>query len=251
MTTTVTGPSRGHNNPPEMIELARETTRQLSEWFAEHSHVTSEEGARDLKKQIDRAKLCLKDLEDARDREVRPLNERVNAINTGHRVVRRPLGTLLDEMLEALDVYAKAEEAKRIEAALEAQRKAREAEERAREAERLERERLENARMGEVGIDIAATVQQADEAFEAFERAEREAIRAQEATHVKIGGGFSRAISIREREVLDVDDAAAAIQDMGLTDGVRTAILTSARSFRRLNNRLPNGISATIKRNVE
>lgn len=240
----------GDNNPPEMLEIARQATRSISEWFAEHPVIASEEEAREIKLQIDRAKLCLRDLEDDRDQKVRPLNEQVNAINSGHRAVRRPLGTLLDHMLEALDLFIKGEEVKRIEAAMEAQRKAREAEEAAREAERLEREQIENAQLGEVGVDIAAAVQEADEAFRDFEKAERDALRAIKDAKVKIAGGFTRAITIKEREVLNVDDAAAAILDMGLSDGVKNAILTSARSFRRLHNRLPNGVSATIERNA-
>lgn len=240
----------GHNNPPEMIELAKQVTKDLSAWFAEHPTVSSEAEAREVKLQIDRAKLCLKDLEDERDGLVRPLNERVNAINANHRTIRRPLGALLDSMLSALDRFLKAEEDERIRVAMEARRRAQEAEERAREAERIEREKLENAALGEVGIDIAEVTEEADEAFEEYAKAEREAIRAQEATRVKVGGGLGRAIGIRETEVLEVIDASAAITDMGLADGIKVAILTAARSYRRLHNRLPNGIEATIKRHT-
>jgi len=242
-----------------MIDLAKETTRQISEWFAENPAVTSEDDARKIKLYIDRAKLCLKNLEDDRDRKVRPLNERVAQINADHRAVRKPLGVVLDMMLEASDVYLRAEEERRLALADEAARVARELEERARRAEEIERDKLDDARMGEVGVDIAAVTEQADAAFEEYARAERAAIRALEDTHVKIAGGFTRAIGFKEREVLHIDDLAAAIQDMAadrpgievgwsLPESLTLAILTAARAFRRTFKRLPNGIRATTER---
>lgn len=241
---------RGHNNPPEMIDLARETTSQISQWFAEHPAVSSEQEARDIKLHIDRAKLCIRDLEDDRDRQVRPLNERVAAINGANRQVKRPLEAVLDSMLGALDAFIKAEETKRIKAALEAQERAALAAEVAREAEKLEREQVENAQMGEVGIDIAAAAKEADAAFNDYVVAERAAIRAKEDVKIRIGGGIGRAIGLREKETLHVEDAVAAITEIGLVENIRLAILTAARAFRKLHDRLPNGVSSTIDRNV-
>ena len=245
----------GDNNPPEMIQLASDVTRQISTWFAENPAVTTEKEAREIKLQIDRAKLCLKDLEDERDSKVRPLNDEVNAINLAHREVRKPLGVVLDMMLITLDSFLKDEEDKRIRAAMIARKIAQEAENRAREAEQIEKEKLENARLGEVGIDIASIVENADNAFDEYQKAERAAIRAQEEAHVKIGGGLGRAIGLSEKEVLHIDDPVVFMRDVvsicapgGLPQGLTAAILTAARTIRRTHNRLPNGISATIER---
>lgn len=233
-----------------MIELAKETTAQISQWFAEQPVVSTEEQARQIKLHIDRAKLCLRDLEADRDKKVRPLNEQVAAINSLHKEARKPLGAVLDAMLEALDGFIKAEETARIKVALESKAKARELEERARELERQEREQRENASLGEVGIDIARTVKEADEAFNEYVKAERTAIRAEEETHVKIGGGLGRAIGLREKEILHVEDPVEAIKELGLVENIRLAILTAARAFRKLHDRLPSGVSSTIDRNV-
>ena len=236
--------------PPEMIDLAKETTRQISAWFGDNPAVRTDKEAKQIKLYIDRAKLCLKDLEDERDSKVRPLNEKVSQINAMHKSIRRPLGVVLDEMLGALDLFIRAEEEKRIKVAQEAKRKAQEAEAKAREAERLERDKIENAKLGELGVDIAAAVKDADTAFEEYEKAARAALRAEAETHVKIAGGFNRAITIREKEVLEVENAFEALNDMGLTENVRLAILTAARAFRKLKGTLPAGIRVTIERHT-
>ena len=248
-------PEKNHNNPPEMIDLARDVTRQVSAWFAENPAVTSEKEAKDIKLQIDRAKLCMRDLEDERDSKVRPLNDRVAAINFQHKAARKPLDIILGEMLGALDVYIKAEEDRRLATAREAERKAHEAEKAAREAEKLERDRMENLRLGEVGLDLASVIEDADAAFAEYEKAQREAIRLQEATRVKVAGGFTRAISIREKEVLTITDPVAFMQDIvsicatgTLPQALVAAMLTAARTIRRTHNRLPKGITSTIER---
>lgn len=233
-----------------MIDLAKEVTRQISEWFAENPVVSTEKDAKTTKLYVDRAKLCLKDLEDERDGKVRPLNDKVNAINAVHKTVRRPLGAVLHEMEEAIDIFIKAEETRRVEIAVESQRRAREAELRARKAEELERDRLQSIRLGEVGLDISLVVEEADEAFSEYEKAQRAAIRAQAETHVKIAGGLSRAMSIKDKEVLEIVDAVAFILEVGVTETMKFPILTAARAFRKKNGRLPNGITATIERHV-
>ncbi len=75
---------RRHNKPPAMLDLARDVTRQIETWFKANPAVTTEQQARDIKLQIDRAKLCLKDLEDDRNEKVRHLNEQVSEINAEH-----------------------------------------------------------------------------------------------------------------------------------------------------------------------
>lgn len=239
---------KDHNNPPEVLELSREVIQSISDWMAENPNVPNEDKAREAKVQIDRVKLCIKDIEAERDGKVRPLNEKVAAINADYRKPRRVLGDLLDEMLARLQDFIRREEHRRAKIAEEAARKAREAEEAALEAERLEKERLDDAAKGEVGVNIAEVIEKADDAFENYERAEREAIMARKDARVKVGGGFARAISMREKEILDVVDAIAALTELGATENIKAAILTSARAFRKIHNRLPNGISVTIEK---
>ena len=239
-----------HNKPPQMIDVVREVAHHLSTWFADNPAVSTEQEAREIKLQIDRAKLCLQDLEAERDSKVRPLNDKVDTINAMHKSARKPLGAVLDEMEGALNVFIKAEEARRVETAVEAKRKAQEAEQKARSAEKLERERLECIRLGEIGLDLASITAEADAAFDEYERAQRAAIRAQADTRVKIAGGFSRAITLKEKEILDVENVNEALIELGLTANIKQAILTSARAFRKKHGRLPAGITVTIDRHI-
>jgi hypothetical protein len=238
---------QGHNNPPEAIELASGVISDISGYMADNPVVQDEEAAKAMKLHIDRAKLCIKDIEAERDTKVRPLNYKVEQINSEYRKPRRLLGDLLDEMLGRVQIFVKAEQQRRQIAAMEAERKAVDARLAAQVAERKERERLDDAAKGEVGVDVAEVIAEADEAFETYEKAERAAILAQKETHVKVGGGLGRSIGMRKIETLTVDSWSTAITDMGLTLDVSEAILKSARAFRKLNGRLPGGILSKIE----
>ncbi len=240
----------GHNKPPEMLETAKEVARSISEYMADNPIVPDEESARKMKLQVDRAKLCLKDLDDERDSKVRPLNEQVSAINSEYRAPRNVLTSLGTEMLGRIQVFVQAEEAKRAEIFRELERRAAEAELAAKEAERIERERLDDASKGEIGIDVAEVIANADEAFDEFTKAKREAILAQKETHVKIGGGFTRAISLREKETLHVEQPFVAIMMLGITPDIEAAILKSARAWRKINGKLPDGIISTVEKHM-
>ena len=218
--------------------------------MGENPVVPDEETARSYKMQVDRAKLCIRDLEDERDGKVRPLNNEVAAINFTYRAPRRSLGGLLDEMLRRLQDFVVAEEKRRAKIAMEAAAAAREAERKAKEAEEIERNALANAENGELGIDVADVQSRADQAFEGFEKAQRAAIRAQAEAHVKVGGGFSRAISMKTKEVWAVNDFVAAVSELGLTSSINDAIIKSAKAFRQINNRLPNGVSVSHEREL-
>lgn len=241
---------KDHNNPPEVLELSRDVAKSISEWMADNPNIPDEKAAREAKTQIDRAKLCIKDMEAERDGKVRPLNEKVASINADYRKPRSILNDLLAEMLGRVQDFVQQEERRRAAIAEEAARKAREAEEAALEAERLEKERLDDAANGEVGVDIASVIEKADDAFDTYQKAEREAIMANRDARVRLGGGFGRALSMREKEILDVVDAIAALTEMGATENIKQAILTSARAFRKIHNRLPNGISSIIKKEL-
>jgi hypothetical protein len=53
---------------------------------------------------------------------------------------------------------------------------------------------------------------------------------------------------MRRTETLVLDDAAAAIAAIGVTDKIKDAILSSARDYRKLHGSLPAGVSAVTER---
>jgi len=240
----------GHNNPPSMVDTAGETTRDISAWLAEHPVIQDEKEAREVKVFFDRGKLCIKDLEDERDGKVRPLNEQVKKINGDYKGPREILSKVIEEVGSRLTAFVKEEKRKREEAAREAARIAEEAELKAREAERSEQDAIGSASSGELGIDIAAHVAEADDAFRDFEKASRAAALAQKETHVKVGGGFSRAISLRQKETLVAVDPMAAIAEMGTTEEIKEAIIKSARAYRKITGDLPSGVEATYTEEI-
>jgi hypothetical protein len=247
----------GGNNPPGAIELAKPIVEELNRFLADHPVVSNEAEAREAKVIGDRAFLACKSVEEERDSKVRPLNERVAAINAEyHRWFstndKKPglWGTLLKELKVRLTAFARVEEAKRQAAAEAARRAAEEAERKAREAEAREREAAADARQGVCDVDIAAATEQADDAFAQFKRADREAARAERDSKVRIGGGFGRVSTLRDKEILTVTDWQAAIKEIGLTDRITAAIIIEARAFRTSMGELPSGIAATYDRSL-
>ena len=160
---------------------------------------------------------------------------------------------VLDEIQKRLTAFILHEEEIRLKAAAEARSKAEEAERLAREAEARELDLLASAAQGEVGLDVANATQEADSKFADFEKASRQAVIAERDSKVKIGGGFRRALSLKtfaEPYVPDYAAAILALQEMGLTDDIRAAIVKSARAYRKLNGRWPRGIHISTERKV-
>lgn len=247
----------GHNNPPETIEAAQDTMRALSDWMAEHPVIAVEDDAREAKKLLDRAKGCAGEIENDRDRQVRPLNEQIAVINAKFKAVhntdaKKP-GTLDRVVLELkarLSVFIKAEEARRFAEAERLRLEAVEAERAAREAEEREREAVANAKAGELGVDVTQVVIEADSRFAEFQKADRDAARAGRNERVKIGGGWGNAVSLRAKETLILDDAIAAIQVLGVNEKITDAILSAARDYRKVEGSLPAGVSSVTDRHL-
>jgi hypothetical protein len=232
-----------------MVETASETMKDISNWLSENPLIM-EDTAKDAKVFLDRGKLALKDLDDERDGKVRPLNEQVKEINGLYKAPRVQLETVLSGLSDRLSSFLKEERDKREEAAREAARIAKEAEQRARDAERIERDAIESASAGELGVDIAAHVVEADSAFRDFEKADRALAIALKETKVRVGGGFTRAVGLRQKETLVVKDAFHALSAMGVTPDIEEAILKSARAYRKLNGKLPDGVEATYTEEI-
>ena len=240
----------GHNQPPDMAVTAAETTASLNDWLKEHPVIQDEGAAREAKVLIDRGKLCIKDLEDERDGKVRPLNEKVKEINGYYATPRNVLSKIIGEFSARLGQYLRQEEERRQRIAEEAARVAREAEDAARGAERRERDCIAGARQGVLDGDIAETTREADEAFKKFQQAAQQAALAQRETKVKIGGGFRKAASLREKEELILIDPVVAMMNVGPTSDIIDAIIKGARAYRRLWNKLPPGVEARKERGL-
>jgi len=128
----------GHNLPPDMIDTASEVYEAVGSWLEDHPVVDSEETAREAKLQLDRAKLCVADMEAERERQVKPLNAQVREINDSYKPAKTILGAVINEISRRITSYMAKEEAKRIKAAEEARRAAEAAERQAREVDSLQ-----------------------------------------------------------------------------------------------------------------
>lgn len=240
----------GHNQPPDMTATAGEVASDLSGWMAENPTISTEDQAREAKVFIDRGALAVKDLEDERTGKVRPLNEQVKVINDHYRAPRELLERVVDELKSRMDRFLLEEERKRIAAAEEARRIAEAAERVARDAERVESERLAAAsESGELDINVQQTIKEADRAFAAYEKAVHQAQIAERETKVRIGGGFTRALSLRSKETIIVYDPIAAIKDIGLgNETIIEAITKAARAYKKVMNVYPSGIRIETER---
>lgn len=240
----------GHNNPPSAIDFMAETGLALGKFLKAEPVIQTEETARAGKVLLDRASLCIKDAESERRSKTDPLNRQVSDINETYRSPRNALERIISELRLRLDAYVKAEEAKKLLEAEEKRKALEEAERRAKEAEQREQELKQDAKAGVVDSDVALATVEADAAFEEYQRASRVAARAEKATKVKVGGGFGRALSARTKETLIVTNWQTAIEEMGLTDAVTDAILTSARAYRQITGDLPAGVQSTKDRSL-
>jgi hypothetical protein len=252
----------GGNLPPtSAIELAEPTIEALNQFLRDLPVITNDAEAREAKALLDRTAAALKGIEDERWSKVEPLNAQVREINARyhkwHNSGSKPgiWDNLLKELRIRLTAFARAEEAKRQAAAEAARRAAAEAERKAREAEAREREAAADAAQGVCDVDIAAATQEADQAFQDFRRADRQAQRAERDTKVRIGGGFRKISSLRDKEILTVTDWRSAIAEMSgdngkIPQGIADAILTAARVYRRMFEALPSGITATHERSL-
>lgn len=240
----------GGNGPPSQIELAQGTLSALADFLKDHPVISTEDEARAAKLLKDRADLAVKDLEDERDDLVRPLNTQVAEINGRYRPIRDPLTRVIAELKGRIGRFIEGEAKRRQALAEAAQRVAAEKALLARQAEEAERAAKEEAEQGVCDVDVGGAITNADAKFADYEKAERAAERANRDTHVKIGGGFGRALSQRTHEVLTITDVHAAIDDMGLTEPLREAFLTAARAYRKAIGELPDGIKSTQERSL-
>lgn len=249
-------PEAGHNNPPSMIAVCDQVAEDISAWLAEHPVISDAEMAKEAKVQLDRGKLSLTEMEDERDKAVRPLNAQVKAINDTYRPTKVLLGAINEEVSKRITAYIQAEEAKRIAAAQEAARLAAEAEQRARAAIQAEEEALEAANTGELGVNTKAAITAADSAIKEAEKAGRAAQVAEKESHVKVSGGFTRAASLRKVKVFHlygenhVEAAVLALRAVGLTEDIAIAITKAAKAYYEEWGEIPPGFIMHEERKI-
>ena len=240
----------GGNQPPGAIDFAKESTAALSDWMKNHPTVETEDDARAAKLLVDRAKSSLESMETERDGQVRPLNERVKAINDRYRQPRTLLEKVRNALVDRLTAYAKHLEQERLRAAEEARKAAEAAAQVALEAEQREQQAREEAEQGVCDINMGEVTAETDQAIAALGRASRDVQRAERDTHVRIGGGFGRVATLRTVETLVITDIHAAIEDVGVTPDIVEAVLKAARAYRKENGELPNGIARETERRI-
>ena len=240
----------GHNRPPADIAAAREAMNALQHFLQETPAILSPSEAREANEFAARTERTLKDMEACRKEQTEPHNLALQGINALYRAVRQPLERALDELLKRLTVYVDREEKKRQ---AEADRLAEEAaalEAAARAAEAAEKEAIANAALGET-TDVAGLIEDADTAFDDFAMAARQAALAQRDVPVRLRSVLGgRARTLHSTEILHVTDAHAALTELGITEAIRTAILSSARAYRKINGRLPAGVVAEKVRSL-
>lgn len=243
-------PLAGHNNPPSKIQDAQEATQRLGH-FLRINPAIDHTNATEAAALIDASRRVAKDLDDERRGRVDPLNEQVKDINATYKPVRETFEKLLDALKDRVSQFARREEQRRQAEAAEARRIADAAAAVARAAELQEQAiAIDNAFGVPSDFNPADITAAADQAFATFERADRTAARAERNTPVRLATPMGRAVSLRTTETLHVDDWHMALRDMGLTEGIKEAILTAARAYRKLHDKLPAGVRAETERGV-
>lgn len=241
----------GANNPPGPIDYAKEAVSQLNGFLAENPVIETPETAKQAGGYVERTSSVLAEMEDARTLVTRPLNAKLSEINDLYRTAKKPLEKLLNELRFRLTDFAGREEAKRIAQAEALRREAELVEMEARVAERREGEAIEAVRSGVCDVNLADAMGEATQAFADYSRADRIAQRAERGVPVRIASQMGgRALSMRSKEVLILDDAAAAVGAMGLTEKISEAILSSARDYRKTHKELPAGVRAETERTI-
>ena len=240
----------GDNKAPTVFEFARDAYQALNKWLDDHPVIQTEIDASDGKLYLDRTKAALADVETAKTKESGPLYTAWKDCLARYAKPAESLTKLIDDLRKRLTAFALAEEAKRKKEAEEAAARLAEAERLAHEAAAKEAEAKANAEVGEIGADVGGAIAAADDAFEGYLAAKADAKAAEKATHVQIEGGFARNAGLRTKTILVLDDAAKAIAVLGITDDIREAILKSARAYKALNKKLPDGVSETKERSI-
>lgn len=236
----------GANNPPTPIDDSRSTYKLIAQFLKDNPVVENETTALSANETLAIGRSTLKALEIAEGAEADPLYSQWKAAKAKYKPAIDGMKKIVDEVASRLTEFMRAEQRRRQQEADEKRRVAEEAERAAREAERLEAEARENASVGEVGVDVAGAIEQADTAFDAFKKTAREATLAEKDANVRFKSRFAaKATTLRMVKTLVLTDATKALAIMGVTPKIEEALLSSARDYRKTNNLLPDGVTET------
>lgn len=245
----------GHNSGPnEPIEVtdARSAVKRLREWLMENPAITSEDEYRAANDQRAIFIKSQKALDEARDRETKPLHEawkdKIAYFKKPQDVMASVLEILVKQRMEP---FAKAERDRKLREAEAARLAAVEAERIAREKEEAERKAIEDAAVGSCE-DVAGKTMEADVAFDQFAAANRQAARAEKDAVKGVRSRFAeKATHLRTKEILTVTSMPEAMKCLWMEygeKGLSAAILTAARDWRKTHGNgteLPPGITRT------
>lgn len=240
----------GHNGPPGPIDSAKEAHVELSKFAEDNPVIETFEQAKTAGGFIERTRIALNAMEDERKPLVEPLNKELEAINSRYRVVKQPLEKLYELIKARVTKFNNAVETKRKADAELLRKQTEAAEQAARDAEAREKEAIEGADVGEC-TDVGGAIAEADGAFADYQRAGRTLAIAERNIPMRIPSAMGgKTLSMRTYEVLVIDDPAAAIVAMGLTDGIKEAIIKDAKKFRDALGELPDGVRSTQERKL-
>lgn len=246
------GPGSGHNKPPRAaFEKARNALTVAEDLASRISVIRNEDDADRIAAGIRAVQNAWEELNYDREVQVRPLNARVQAINGEYRAPLQAFKTIEDALKSINRVWLLAQdklreaEAKRLreeaEAKAEIARKAQE------EAER-EAERAKDGDVTEGPLRPVEAARDAQQATLAARKAEAAAT-ALENSSVTSGGGDTRAVGLRTREVLTIattKDMIKVVTNIGIADkDLVEDVIKACRRFKKKRNMWPIGLTVT------
>lgn len=240
----------GGNSPPSPVDFGRAAFRDISAFLAGMPVVETEGQAREIKLQLDRAKAALGDIEAAKEQACKPLYESWKTASAIYTPTVSHLAALVHEVKARLSRWMQTQEALCEAEAIRKQQEAEAAIQLAMATSLAVTEALDNASCGELNVDLTTVIEEADRTDRAAKKALHQAQLAERDATVRVGGGFTRVATLRTKETLTIIDASIALEAIGLTDKISSAILAGARAYRTLHGNLPPGIACDVNREL-
>ena len=251
----------GHNQPPSIIDRAKEAMNELSLWLKSHPVITNPEEAKEAGGWQQRTMITLKEARSERDTQTSPLNAALKKIRDAYDLVREKSGSnrggalqvAYDELKRRELDYIETERRRREAIAEAARQAAAEAERIAREAEAREREAIDDAKQG-AEADVGGAIENANAAFKDFKKLDRAAQVAQRDANVRIpsvmGGKSIAPKRLRRLLIADVNAASLALLAMGLDDETKAVLVKRAKLFEEAYGELPPGVTEDWERSL-
>lgn len=251
----------GGNNPPGPIDIGKLLAVELAAFLDGHPAIQKHEDASQAAALIERARKAAAEIEEERETKVRPLNERVKAINAKYKAVhnedtKKPgsLDKIVTLIKSRQGAFLQAEEARKAKEAEAARQEALAAQLALDEAAEREREALDNSAAGEFNTGLGEAIADKADAEAAAARAARQATIAERDVPARIATAFGRTQVLRTHEVPAVASPVSALMAMWSDDKARDtitpALISAARQWKAARGAWPNGITITIERKL-